>query len=129
MAMTGLRRMTTGLGLVDEVPPRAILRQKSKGLLRLVPRKKQRLLTEGSHWLVGAVGGAAFGVLPDDVRRRPYAGPLYGLFIWLMFELAVAPALGLSQARRLRPVERVALATDHLFYGYVLSDTRPSDDD
>ena len=124
MAMTGLRRMTTNLGLVSEAPPRAILRQKSKGLLRLVPRKKQRLMTEGVHWVIGAAGGAAFGALPSDIRRRPYVGPLFGLFVWLGFEGVAAPALGLSQARRPRPIERVALASDHLLYGFVLSETR-----
>ncbi len=44
--------------------------------------------------------------------------------VWLGFELGVAPVLGLSQAKRVRPVDRLALAADHLLYGLVLSMTR-----
>lgn len=65
-----------------------------------------------------------FGALPRALRRRPWAGPLYGLAVWLGFEMAIAPALGLSQAKRARLVDRLALAADHLLYGLVLSDAR-----
>ena len=58
------------------------------------------------------------------MRRRPWTHPAYGLVVWLVFELAIAPALGLSQAKRVRLVDRVALAADHLLYGLVLSGTR-----
>ena len=33
--------------------------------------------------------------------------------------------MGLDQAKKARPVERVAFAVDHLIYGLVLSETRP----
>jgi hypothetical protein len=36
----------------------------------------------------------------------------------------LAPALGLEQAAKVRPKERVALAGDHLLYGLVLSEIR-----
>ena len=49
---------------------------------------------------------------------------LYGLVILAGFELVQAPLLGLKQAKELRPLERVALAADHLLYGLVLSETR-----
>jgi len=55
------------------------------------------------------------------VRRRFWAGPIYGLVVWLGFELGIAPALDLMQAKRLRPVDRLALAADHVGYGLVLS--------
>jgi hypothetical protein len=58
------------------------------------------------------------------MRRQSWAGPAYGLVVWLGFELGIAPALGLSQAKRARPVDRLALAADHLLYGLVLSATR-----
>jgi hypothetical protein len=57
------------------------------------------------------------------VRRRRWAGPVYGLVVWLGFELGIAPVLGLSQAKRVRVADRVALAADHLLYGLVLSGT------
>ena len=59
------------------------------------------------------------------MRRHRWAGPLYGLVLWLGFELGIAPVLGLSQAQRVRVIDRLALAADHLLYGVVLSATRP----
>ncbi len=122
--MTGMRSFTVSTGLVDEPPPRAILRQKSKGLFRVMPKRFRRAGQELFHWGYGAVGGAAFAILPDKVRMQAWSGPAYGLLIWVGFEVAAAPALGLAQAKKPRPVDRVALAVDHLLYGLVLSETR-----
>jgi hypothetical protein len=124
MAMSGMRAGTQSLGLVKQAPPQAIFRQRARGLLRKVPRRRRRALEELTHWGYGAIGGVAFGALPDAVRRRAWAGPLYGLAVWLGFELGLAPLLGLKQARQVRPIERAALAGDHLLYGLVLSETR-----
>jgi hypothetical protein len=124
MAMTGMRALTVNLGIVEQTPPQAIFKQKARGLMALVPRKKRRAAIELFHWGYGAGGGAAFALLPDGVRRRPWAGPIYGLAIWLGFELAIAPALGLKQSKQLRPVDRAGLAADHLLYGIVLNEGR-----
>ena len=127
MAMTGMRVITTELGLVEQTPPQAIARQRSRGLrrlLRLAPPGQRRGLIEIAHWAFGAAGGAVFGVLPRGLRRRAWAGPVYGLAVWLGFEMGIAPALGLSQAKRVRLVDRLALAADHLLYGLVLSEGR-----
>jgi hypothetical protein len=124
MAMTGMRTFTEDVGLVEESPPKAIFRQRASGLLRKVPRGHRRAAVEIAHWGYGAVGGVAFGALPDSVRRKPWAGPAYGLVVWLGFELGIAPGLGLKQARKPRPLERAVLASDHLLYGLVLSETR-----
>jgi hypothetical protein len=124
MAMTGMRVVTVDLGIVQEPPPQAIVRRRARGLLRRVPRDSRRAAVELAHWSYGALGGAAFGMLPDPVRRRAWSGPVFGLAAWLAFELALAPALGLAHARRLRLGERLALAADHLLYGLVLSETR-----
>jgi hypothetical protein len=129
MAMTGMRVITTELGLVEQTPPQALSRQRARGvraLLRRAPRKQRRGLVEAAHWAFGASGGAAFGALPRAMRRPPWAGPAYGLVVWLGFELGIAPALGLSQAKRVRLVDRLALAADHVLYGLVLSATRPT---
>ncbi len=40
-------------------------------------------MIEAAHWAFGAGGGAAFGALPRDWRRRRWAGPVYGLVVWL----------------------------------------------
>jgi hypothetical protein len=124
MAMTGMRSMTVALGLIEQTPPEAIMKQRARGLLRRVPRGGRRAVIEFVHWSYGAAAGAAFGALPDGLRRRPFVGPAYGLGCWLGFELGLAPILGLSQSKRPRPVERLALAADHVLYGFVLAETR-----
>ena len=125
MAMTGMRKVTTNLGLVGQTPPQAILRQRAAGLLRRVPRGRRQTGIELAHWGYGAAGGVAFALLPEELRRRAWAGPVYGLALWAGFELGIAPVLGLTQAKRARPAERIALAADHLLYGLVLSEFRP----
>ena len=124
MAMTGMRAFTVDLGIVEETPPQAILKQKARGLIRQVPKKRRRAAIELAHWGYGAGGGALFALLPEGLRRQPWAGPVYGLGVWLGFEVGLAPVLGLSQATKLRAAERLALAGDHLLYGLVLSEIR-----
>lgn len=125
MAMTGMRTLAQGLGIVGETPPQAILERRAKGMLRSVPRNRRRAAIELAHWAYGAGGGALFGALPAGVRRRRrWVGPLYGLGIWAGFEAGIAPALGLPQAKEPRVVERLAFAVDHLLYGLVLSEVR-----
>jgi hypothetical protein len=125
MAMTGMRAFTVDLGIVQQTPPQAMVRQRARGLIRRVPRKRRRAAIELAHWGYGAIGGAAFGMLPRSIRqRRRWLGPVYGLVLWLGFEAGLAPLLGLSQAKELRVVERAALAADHLLYGLVLSEIR-----
>ena len=123
-AMTGMRSLTVSLGIVEEPPPRAIMRQKSRGIFRLAPKRPRRAVQELFHGGIGALGGVTFALLPENVRLQPWAGPVFGLGVWLTFELGLAPALGLSQAKKVRPVDRMALAADHLLYGLVLSETR-----
>jgi hypothetical protein len=124
MAMTGMREFTQSVGIVEQTPPQAIVKQRARGWIRQVPKKRRRAALEALHWSYGAAGGLAFAALPDGVRRRAWAGPLYGLVVWLGFELGLAPLLGLKQAYQGRPVERAALAVDHLLYGFLLSETR-----
>ncbi|HEV7773763.1 MAG TPA: hypothetical protein VGO48_10805 [Conexibacter sp.] len=122
MAMSGMRTVTGELDLVEETPPEAIFRQRLPRLLRRAPRDRRRRVIEFAHW--GAVGGVGFALLPEGVRRRAWAGPIYGLLLWISFEAGIAPLLGLRQARRQRLVERAAFAADHLLYGLVLSEIR-----
>ena len=124
MAMSGLRNVTVGLGLIDQSPPDAIVRSRTRGLIRLVPRKRRRAAVELVHCAYGALGGAGFGALPASLRHRPWAGPAYGLVSWAGFELAVAPSLGLGHAKNPAVAERIALAVDHLLFGLVLGEIR-----
>ena len=129
MAMTGVRQVTTGLGLVEQTPPDAIIKQRAPGLLVRMPRlaffvaKRQTALVELAHWFYGAGGGAAFAMLPDSVRRRStLAGIGYGLFTTLVFELGIVPILGLDKFKKIRPIEQLMFTADHLLYGLVLAE-------
>jgi hypothetical protein len=124
MAMTGMRVVTVNLGIVEEAPPQQVMGRRARGLLKAVPRKHRRAAVELVHWTFGAAGGTVFGMLPDELRRRPWVGPAYGLVVWLGFELGLAPGLGLPHAKHPRLAERAATAVDHLLYGLVLSQFR-----
>lgn len=119
MAMTGMRRVTGGLGLLDESPPDAIAdRHADHVLARLGIRRD--VAAELGHWAYGAVGGGLFGVLPRTLRRHRWSGPAYGIAMWLFYEAVVAPLLGVARARQTTAVGRLALAADHLLYGTVV---------
>lgn len=123
MAMSGLRELTRHIGFLEEPPPESILREQILSRFTGAKQDEQRAAAELMHWGYGAGGGAAFAALPEGARKAPWAGPAYGLVVWLGFELAVAPALGLnSKRKRLR--NRIALVIDHLLYGFVLAETR-----
>lgn len=120
MAMTGARTVTESLGLVPESPPESVL-ERSAGGGTWTSHRTWPVMVQAAHWAYGAFGGAVFGSLPDRVRRRAWAGPIYGVGLWLAFEAAIAPLLRLH--RETTP-ERLALLADHLIYGLVLSEIR-----
>ena len=130
MAMSGVRELTTHVGLVRETPPQSIARKRrATGILARVPKNRRAATVELFHWSVGMVGGALFGALPDGLRRARWFGPAYGLALLLPYDFVVAPMLGLKQATRPKPAEQAALVADHLLYGLILSElrARPSD--
>jgi hypothetical protein len=129
MVMSGMRNVTTSFGLVAQTPPEAIVEQRAPRLLTRIPDDRRQGAVELLHWGFGAVGGAVFGLLPATVRRRRWAGPAYGLLFWVLFEAGIAPALGLAQAKRTRPAERVAFLADHVLYGLVVASSWPHDED
>jgi hypothetical protein len=129
MAMSGMRAFTVSAGIVGQAPPQAIVRQRIPGMRRSVgDRPRRRVLEEVFHWTYGAAGGVAFAALPRQLRAHRWAGPAYGLVIWLGFEAGIAPLLRLKQAGESRPAERAALAIDHLLYGLILSEGRRDGD-
>lgn len=120
MAMTGVRRVTTDLGLVQQPPPERIAEDIPGFFTRIFPEHHETAI-ELFHWGVGAAGGLGFAVLPATLRRRRWAGPAYGLAILAVFEAAIAPGLGIGAKDRTFS-ERLALAGDHVLYGIVLGD-------
>jgi hypothetical protein len=122
MAMSGLRRFAADLGLIERSPPQQVMHETR--LRRFLPDDREQAAEELVHWVVGAVGGAIYGALPAAVRRAPWAGPAYGLGIWVSFEGGVAPALGLSHHRVHGVAARLVLIADHTVYGLVLTELR-----
>jgi uncharacterized membrane protein YagU involved in acid resistance len=124
MAMTGVRVFAVNAGLIREDPPSRLVRERAHGLLALVPRGRRRTVIELVHWTMGAAFGVVFGLLPDALRRRAWAGPAYGLLVWFGFEAGAAPALGLRKAEWPDATERAVFIADHLLFGFVLSEMR-----
>jgi len=124
MAMTGVRSLTTSLGLVDQTPPEALLQEKAGGLMAKIPADRQQVVTELTHWGIGLATGAGFALLPAKWRRHQWSGAAYGLTVMTGFEAGIAPLLGLSRAGQARPMERLLLVADHLLWGIVLSPPR-----
>lgn len=121
MAMTGVRTVTAAVGGHDKSPPEAIVEKHAPERVRRMPRRRREAVTEVVHWLYGAAGGAVFGLLPRRVRTHRAAGPVYGLSIWLAFELGIAPLLGVRHARERPALWRAVVAADHILYGIVVA--------
>jgi hypothetical protein len=116
MAMTGVRVFAVHTELIREDPPSRLVRKRGG--------RRRRWVVELVHWGMGGVFGIGFGLLPDALRRRRWAGPVYGLLVWLGFDLGVAPALGLTHRDWPKGRERAVFAADHLLFGLVLSEMR-----
>jgi hypothetical protein len=121
MAQTAMRRVTTGLGLVRRPPPERLALEAVPALLARVPAQYRDQAIEVAHWGYGAFAGGLYAVLPGAVRRHGWAGPAYGIAVWLLFEAVLAPTLlGLERTRERPLSERLSLAADHALYGTVV---------
>lgn len=121
MAMTGIRTVTAAMGPHEKTPPEAIVEKHAPRWVREMPDWKKQAVTELAHWSYGTAGGVAFGVLPERIRGHPITGPLYGLTIWLAFELGLAPMLEVEHTQHRTVAWRVGMALDHLVYGIVVA--------
>ena len=114
MAMTGVRVFALHAGLIREDPPSRLVRR-NKG-------RRPRWAVELVHWSMGGVFGIVFALLPEELRRRRWAGPVYGLLVWMGFDAVLAPALGLTERDWPKGRERAVFVADHLLFGLVLSE-------
>ena len=117
MAMTGLRTVTAAIGPRDESPPEALVDKHLPQLARRLPQRSHHAVIEAVHWTYGTAGGAVFGLLPARIRRHAAAGPVYGLAIWLGFEVGIAPVLGVRHVQQRPVLWRAMVALDHVLYG------------
>lgn len=124
MSMSGMRTLTTRLGLLGATPPEMITDQYGPDVIRRLSDEQRQALVVLLHWAYGAGGGAAFGALPGKLRLKPWAGPVFGAALWLFFQSVVAPTLKLRVRHSMTVRERAVLAADHLLYGAVLSELR-----
>jgi hypothetical protein len=121
MAMTGIRTVTAAVGPHEKSPPEAIVDEHAPRPVQELPSRHREALTELAHWGYGAAGGVAFGMLPRRIRTHISAGPLYGLALWLTFEVGIAPALGVEHARQRQALWRTVIAFDHVLYGVMVA--------
>ncbi|MEU2286953.1 hypothetical protein ABZ614_34360 [Streptomyces sp. NPDC013178] len=121
MAMTGVRTVTSTLAPQEQAPPEAIVERLAPTAVLRAREHRREAVTELLHWTYGAAGGAVFGLLPARLRSMPMTGPAYGLLVWLGFELALAPALGVRRAEQRRVLWRLVVALDHMLYGVVVA--------
>lgn len=124
MSMTGMRALAARLGWLEQTPPEMVTYEHGPEVLQRMSEQQREGVIIILHWAYGAGGGATFGLLPDRIRLKPWAGPAFGVAMWLGFELAIVPALGLELRKQHSTKERLALAADHLLYGAVLSEFR-----
>jgi hypothetical protein len=121
MAQTAMRRVTTGFGLVRRPPPERLAHEALPALLARIPAEHRDEAIELAHWTYGAAAGGVYAALPGGFRRRMWAGPAYGIAVWLLFEAALAPVLlGLERTKRRPLSERLSLAADHALFGAVV---------
>jgi hypothetical protein len=117
MAMTGLRSVTVDVGLLREPPPVEVARHGVPNLLARIPARRRGSAIELAHWSFGIAAALPFAALPSAVRRRPLAGPVYGVAVWAFFETLLGPALGIPRGDGPRVGERAALIAEHALYG------------
>ena len=121
MAMTGLRQLTPGVGLLERTPPQQVVSDQVPSLVRPLSEEHEKALLEVVHCGYGFLTGAAFGALPRSLRAARLAGPAYGIAVWLVYELAIAPALGIEVAPRRTVSTRAMLVLDHVLFGVVVA--------
>ncbi|MDQ3610038.1 MAG: DUF1440 domain-containing protein [Actinomycetota bacterium] len=121
MSMTGMRTVTTNAGLLEKPPPETVMARRQPAWVEKMSPEHRGVLTELAHWAYGSMGGAAFGLLPARLRAHTWSGPMYGVAVWLGFELGVGPLFGLQHPREERLVGRAAVVLDHLLYGIVVA--------
>ena len=126
MAMTGMRRVTTGLGLLERTadarPGRPLL---SSLVRRLRPDARQEVI-ELRTGRTARPEGPSTRCSRRRGRRTRWAGPLR-LALWAFFETALVPLLGLRHAKRRTVTSRSFVAADHVLYGIVVGSRAPLD--
>lgn len=121
MAMTGVRMVTANVGLLEKSPPVAIVERYAPQRVDRFREEHRAAVIELAHWSYGALGGLLFSLLPMRMRADARMGPVYGLSVWLAFELGIAPLLGVNYPRQRRVLHRAVLAADHVLYGVVVA--------
>lgn len=120
-SMSGLRNITTGLGLLDEVPPRQILAETAPALIRRLGEGREKAVAELAHWAYGAACGAVYGAGVRALGRSgPGLGAAYGLGTLTAYRIVIAPVLGIEPIDARSARARAALLADHLLFGVVL---------
>ena len=120
MAMTGMRTLTKGLGLVDVTPPEEVANRGLRAVFARVAPERRDAALELAHWVYGGAAALGYAGLPASARGARWSGPLYGLATWALFEAVIGPLLGAPERRR-HLTERALVAADHVLYGAIVA--------
>lgn len=124
LALTGLRKLLSRVGLVQETAPEQVVeRLEELGIVDDWSPGARRLLAIVAHFAYGTGIGAALGLLRDergDVAEETAVGSALGILSWGASWTSVLPLAGVHRPPWEQRTPRVLLPViDHAFFGAV----------
>jgi hypothetical protein len=124
LALSGLRKLLSRVGLVEETAPEQVVeRLEELGLVDDWSPGARRLLAITAHFAYGSGIGIALGLLRDergDVVEEAAVGSALGILSWGASWTTVLPLTGVHRPPWKQRTPRVLLpVVDHAFFGAV----------
>lgn len=124
LALSGLRKLLSRVGLVQETAPEQVVeRLEELGLVDDWSPGARRLLAIVAHFAYGTAMGATLGFLRDergDITEETAVGSALGILSWGASWTTVLPLTGVHRPPWRQHTPRVLLPViDHAFFGAV----------
>ena len=123
VAMSAVMGVFDAIGVLESQPPREITsRTLTKAGVSHDPESApHNIVSALSHLAFGAIAGAAYAPLEDEVTAPPIAsGVAWATGVWATSYLGFLPALGLQPPPRSNAPRLVPMLVAHWVYGAVL---------
>src|ERR1700712_5033857 len=115
--MTAIFLIERDRGLIDEIPPRKIVRS----VARTLHEPKLSAASAITHLLIGGASGALYGATMPPRRSGALSGALFGILLWAIGYEAVMPAAtGLPPAHRDDRARAISIFVAHIVFGTAL---------